>query len=68
MNFYEDTLYEEMVDDNYSDLAGDFTVNDKKARNKRSNTNCYSSKHVRQSIALNKPNKGKVNSKISSKK
>ena len=49
MEFYEDE-----EDAYYSELAGDFTVNDKKARNKRSNTTCYSSKHTRQSLALSK--------------
>lgn len=59
MNFYEDM--DEMMDDNFSDLAGDFTVNDKKARNKRSNTTCYSAKHIRQSMVTNKPNKQVIN-------
>ncbi len=54
MDFHED-------DDEgyYSELAGDFAVNDKKTRNKRNNTTCYSSKHTRQSMAL-KAKVGKV--------
>jgi adenylate cyclase class IV len=49
MEFYEDE-----EDTYYDELAGDFSVNDKKARNKRSNSTCYSSKHIRQSLALSK--------------
>ena len=48
-------FYEDAMEGYYGDLAGDFSVNDKKARNKKSNTTCYSSKHARQSLALIKP-------------
>jgi hypothetical protein len=55
----EDDSYDDPMEEYCSDLAGDFTLNDKKSRNKRSNTTCYSSKHTRQSAAL-KQNKKSV--------
>jgi hypothetical protein len=43
--------YVEDDDDYYSGLAGDFSVGDRGARNKRNNGTCYSTKHVRVSQA-----------------
>lgn len=54
--------YEDEEDVYYGELAGDFSVNDKKARNKRSNTTCYSSKHTRQSVAVSKTKMAKSSS------
>lgn len=49
-NIYEDDDAE-LCENYYSSLAGDMSVVDKCARNKRNTKTCYSSKHVRVSQA-----------------
>lgn len=44
-------LVEDDYEDYYSELAGDTSVYTKCARNKRSASTCYSSKHVRVAVA-----------------
>lgn len=63
MEFYDDA-----IDDYYGEMAGDFSVNDKTKRNKRSNTTCYSSKHIRQSVSTNKTIKGNKSTNATTKK
>lgn len=51
MASHQNPVYTDLVEDDYEDyfseLAGDTPVSYKCARNKRSTTTCYSSKHVR---------------------